>query len=270
MFVHEVEKVNMSVVLIMLDGLRPDALSAEQTPTIIQFMKRGASTTSAQSVDPSITLPCHLSIFHSVPPSRHGIHDNNWHSMARPVQNLVGHLRQHNKLTGFYHNWDFLRDLTRPGELYFNFFIDTGNTLDGDEILVQQAIPAIQEDRFDLTFIYFAAIDVAGHLFGWMSDDYLRQVSIVDRLLGELIPAIPETTHIIMHADHGGHERTHGTTLPEDMNIPWMIAGPSIKQNYSIQEPVTLLDTAPMISRLLNVPLHPQWEGRVIEDVFET
>lgn len=257
----------MAVVFMMLDGLRPDAINSDRTPALIDFMARGASTLGAQSVDPSITLPCHTSIFHSVPPSRHGILDNEWHSMARPVTNLVGHLRQHDKRTGFFHNWDFLRDLTRPGELYFNFFIDTGYDLDGDEIIVEQATPALQSERFDFTFVYFASIDVAGHAFGWMSDDYLKLVVVVDKLVNRLLGIIPETTDIIIHADHGGHDRTHGTTRPEDMTIPWMIAGPKIKRGYQIQQPVSLLDTAPTVAWLLDVPVHEHWEGQPVTEV---
>lgn len=258
----------MNVAFMMLDGLRPDALSAEWTPALVDFMRRGSATLTAQSVDPSITLPCHTSIFHSVPPARHGILENNWHPMARPVTNLVGHLRQHEKRSGFFHNWDFLRDLTRPGELYFSFFIDTGYDLDGDKIIVEQAMPALESTRFDFTFVYFASIDVAGHAYGWMSDEYLRQVNTVDQLVQRLLDVIPDTTHVIIHADHGGHDRTHGTTRPEDMTIPWMITGPRIKQDYQIQQQISLLDTAPMIAYLLDVPASPEWEGTVIHEVF--
>ena len=61
------------VILIMIDGTRPDALDTARCPTLRGLMQRGASTMQAHSVMPSITLPCHMSIFHSVPPTRHGI-----------------------------------------------------------------------------------------------------------------------------------------------------------------------------------------------------
>ncbi|HEX9440267.1 MAG TPA: hypothetical protein VF909_11315, partial [Roseiflexaceae bacterium] len=74
---------------------------------------------------------------------------------------------------------------------------------------------------------------------------------------------------IVLHSDHGGHDRNHGTELPEDMTIPWLAAGPGIRQGYAIDAPVSLLDTAPTIARLLGIAPHHEWEGRCVEEIFE-
>ncbi|MEK7324322.1 MAG: alkaline phosphatase family protein [Chloroflexota bacterium] len=52
------------VVLIMIDGLRPDAVTPTLCPTLSGVFSRGAFTSRASSIMPSITLPCHMSIFH--------------------------------------------------------------------------------------------------------------------------------------------------------------------------------------------------------------
>ncbi|GAB4526080.1 MAG: alkaline phosphatase family protein [Anaerolineae bacterium] len=254
------------VIFIMLDGLRPDALTQAHTPTLDAFMQRGASTLDARSVIPSITLPCHTSIFHSVTPARHGIVENIWHPMARPVQGLVEHLKYHDKRSGFVHNWEPLRDLNRPENLHFSFYVDNAYQLDSDEIISEMG--ARYATAFDFLFVYFGSIDIAGHFFGWMADEYLQQVETVDRLVAPVLEAADAETTILIHADHGGHERTHGTDLPEDMVIPWMIAGPGIKQQYVIQQPVSLLDTAPTVAHLLGVPKHRDWEGAVVQEAF--
>jgi predicted AlkP superfamily pyrophosphatase or phosphodiesterase len=257
------------VVFIMTDGLRPDAITEAVTPTLVHLMARASYALNARSVIPSITLPCHTSIFHSVPPARHGILDNNWHSMARPVPGLVEQLKAHQKRTAFIHNWEELRDLNRPGNLYFNFFIATGYNLDGDDIIARTAIQHLAENPMDFTFVYFASIDVAGHMFGWMSEKYLEQATLVDGFIQQVIAAVPDDMTVIIHSDHGGHERTHGTEADEDMTIPYFVMGPTVKQNYRIQHPVTLLDTAPTIAHLLNVPVHADWEGHVLTEIFD-
>ena len=61
------------VLLVMIDGLRPDAITPERCPALTALKARGAYSLRAQSVMPCITLPCHMSIFHSVPPGRHGL-----------------------------------------------------------------------------------------------------------------------------------------------------------------------------------------------------
>ncbi|MBX3015179.1 MAG: alkaline phosphatase family protein, partial [Caldilineaceae bacterium] len=50
---------------VMIDGLRPDALARCDCPTLTGLMERGAFSLQARSVMPSVTLPCHMSIFHS-------------------------------------------------------------------------------------------------------------------------------------------------------------------------------------------------------------
>ncbi len=260
----------MTCVLIMLDGLRPDAISPERTPHLTTFMQRGASTLKAQSVMPSVTLPCHTSIFYSVPPQQHGIIENIWQKPQPPAKGLVEHLYEHDKRTGFIHNWEQLRDLNSVGTLYFNFFINTGYELDGDDIIAETAIPYVQRQAFDFMFIYFASIDVAGHLHNWMSERYLAQVARVDALAGRVIHAMPETTTVIIQADHGGHEQTHGTDSPEDMTIPWMIAGPNIAKGKMLEVPVSLLDTAPTIARALGLPAAATWQGCVPTGIWDT
>lgn len=259
----------MRILFIMLDGLRPDAITPERTPQLTTFIANGAATLHAQSVMPSMTLPCHTSIFHSVPPSRHGIMENQWVPMARPVIGLVEHLKTHGKRSAFVYNWELLRDMNRPGSLYRSFFIDTAYDLDGDEVIVEQTLALLPNEKLDFIFSYFTSIDVAGHEFGWMSDGYLRQVAQVDTLLQPLMDTLTDDMVCVIHADHGGHDRTHGTNLPEDMTIPWMIAGSGIRAGHTITQPVTLLETAPTIAHLLGVPIPDTWEGRVVAEVSE-
>lgn len=257
-----------SVVLIMLDGLRPDALTQAYTPRMDAFMQNGAYTLAARSVMPSITLPCHTSIFHSVPPSRHGILDNVWHSMARPVVGLVDAAKNAGKRSAFFHNWEPLRDLNRPENLHFAFYVNTSAELDGDRPVMEAAIRYIPEYRFDFTFVYFGVIDTAGHRFGWMSDGYMRQIESTDAYVGSVLDVLPADATVIIHADHGGHDRSHGTDSPEDMTIPWMIGGAGVKPGHVIGQPVSLLDTAPTIAHLLGIPRPNDWEGAVVAEAL--
>ena len=52
------------------------------------------------------------------------------------------------------------------------------------------------------------------------------------------------------------------------MTIPWIVAGPRIRPGATLTEPVSLLDTAPTLARLLGLKPDPQWEGRCIEEAF--
>jgi arylsulfatase A-like enzyme len=52
------------------------------------------------------------------------------------------------------------------------------------------------------------------------------------------------------------------------MTIPWMIAGPNVKQNYRIERAVSLLDTAPTVVHLLGVPAYSAWEGTAVTEAL--
>jgi predicted AlkP superfamily pyrophosphatase or phosphodiesterase len=257
------------LLLVMIDGLRPDAITPERCPTLAGLMARGAYTLQARSIMPSFTLPCHMSIFHSVPPSRHGVTTNTWSPMARPLPGLVEAAHAAGRRCSFYYNWEPLRNLSQPDHLLHAYFRDNDETPDGDHVIAGEAMRSLPQDRPDFAFVYLSTTDIAGHRFGWMSPRYLEQASLVDGALGALLAALPAETQVLVQADHGGHDRNHGTDSPEDMTIPWIVAGPGVRASRQLQTPVSLLDTTPTLARLLGVAPDVQWEGKVIEEALE-
>ena len=263
----------MSVILISIDGLRPDALLRAGCCHLLRFRDRGAYTMCASSVIPSLTLPCHTSIFHSVPPTRHGITTNSWQPMAHPLPGLIKVAHQHGKHCAFFYSWEQLRDLSQPGQLEYTYFANNGENngrpnFHVDGLIAAEAGCYIITREPDFAFIYLGTLDIAGHTFGWMSNGYLAQLNRIDDLFGDLLEALPDDCTILVQGDHGGHGREHGTDMLEDITIPWMITGPNIRANYEIQAPVTLLETAPTLARLLNIPPVAQWYGRCLDEIF--
>ena len=258
----------MTVVLAMLDGTRPDALTRAHCPALNQLKGSGAYTLKATSVMPSITLPCHMSIFHSVPPTRHGIVSNDWMPMARPLPGLVEQAKAAGLRCAFFYNWEPLRNLSLPGQLALSHFQDSARTESGDQILAEETARYISQKPPDFTFVYFGTVDETGHKYGWMSDRYLTQLEKVDSALALVLDALPADSTVLVQSDHGGHDRSHGTDSEEDMTIPWLIAGPGIRQNYRIDGPVSLLDSAPTLAHVMGVTPHSAWEGRCVDEIF--
>ena len=153
----------MSVVLILIDGLRPDAIATERCPRLVTLLEGAASTLQASSVMPSVTLPCHTSIFHSVPPTRHGVTTNDWQPMARPLPGLFDIASAAGKRCAFFYNWEQLRDLGRPGSLHMSFFRNTSYQPDGDQIIVEAAAEHLADGGYDFAFVYLGTVDSSGH-----------------------------------------------------------------------------------------------------------
>jgi predicted AlkP superfamily pyrophosphatase or phosphodiesterase len=188
--------------------------------------------------------------------------------MARPLPGLVEVAKAAEKRVAFFYNWEQLRDLSRPGHVHYSYFKNTSYDIDGDDHIVAEAARYLQEESPDFAFLYIGTVDTIGHAHGWMSPEYLKQLERVDALLGNFFDSLPAEYTAIVHSDHGGHDRNHGTDSDEDMIIPWMAVGPNIKKGYTIQSSVSLLDTAPTIARLLDISPHREWEGRCVEEIF--
>ena len=91
------------VLLILVDGMRPDSIAtcgSEYADNMLKSCRY--KDMQAKTVFPSVTLPCHMSLFHSVVPQRHGILTNTFVPMARPVDGLIEKLHNAGKRCAFY------------------------------------------------------------------------------------------------------------------------------------------------------------------------
>ena len=81
--------------------------------------------------------------------------------------------------------------------------------------------------------------------------------------------SLPDDYVIIVTADHGGHDRTHGTELKEDMIIPIMVLSKKekIKPDYT---DACIKDIAPTVTNLLEVYPDEEWEGKSLFKVSDT
>ena len=85
----------MKAVIILVDGMRPDGLM--EIPYAKAMSEKASFTMNARTVYPSVTLPCHMSLFHSVDPSRHGVTTNTYTPQVRPVKGLCEVLNDNGK-----------------------------------------------------------------------------------------------------------------------------------------------------------------------------
>ena len=102
-------------VLILIDGMRPDGVQRCGEAFPKELVREGSACFQGRTVMPSITLPCHASLFFSVDPERHGILTNEWRPMARPIDSLGDVTARYFKRAAMFYNWEPLRDLNRPG-----------------------------------------------------------------------------------------------------------------------------------------------------------
>jgi len=247
--------------LILIDGMRPDALMLCKNPYLQRLLSASAFTLKAKTVYPPVTLPCHMSLFHSVGPDRHGITDNIYSPMARPVNGIIEQLHG-TRTTAMCYNWGELRDLCRPGIVDFSFYLSmsTYGAEQSTREVCEAAEKLLVSKAPDFCFTYFGWPDEQGHETGWMSAEYLQAVEGSMSLAERLIEKTKGKYVTILLADHGGHGRTHGALIDEDMTIPLIIHGDEIEPR-ELGQPVSILDIAPTVVRLLGCETAKEWEG---------
>ena len=249
------------VVLILVDGMRPDGVQKCGHPFAKTLQSISSWSMNARTVMPSVTLPCHMSLFHSVNPDRHGVTTNTYVPQVRPIEGLFDRLDKFEKKCAFFNTWEELRDLSRPDHLHTYYCINQHKQSDTDTKITYAAIDYIKKEDPDFTFIYLGETDeVGGHSVGWMSETYLGCVNKAFKCIQMVHESLPENYTLIVVADHGGHDRSHGTDKPEDMTIPVMIAGPGFEKDKELEN-VSIKDVAPTVVKLLNVTPAKEWEG---------
>jgi len=265
----------MKTILVIIDGCRSDGLEQAKTPNIDYMIEHGAHTLTAQTVRPSITLPAHFSIFTSLPPMAHNVLSNtgspNPSSTARSIIDVT---KDYGKKTAAFYSWEYFRNLSVPGSLDYLHFMNSGSVENLDVEIAQAAAAYLNSRSPDFCFIYFEGTDIAGHRSGFMSAQYLDAVETADTALGIILNELEranlsDTYSIILHSDHGGINYHHTENTPEVMTIPWIIIGPGVKQKYIITDNVNIIDTAPTLAGLMDMPAYHTWQGRAISEVFK-
>lgn len=251
------------VILISVDGMRPDGFLACKNPYIEQMMENSYYTLDGKTVLPSVTLPCHMSLFHSVPPQRHGITTNLYLPMARPINGLFEQLHAAKKICAMYYGWGQLRDVATPAAVTFAQCINARRSgIDSsDTALTDSALERIHQSKPDFVFLYMVETDEkGGHDNGWMSEAYLNRISIAVDNIKRVIEECGDEYTVIVTADHGGHDRTHGTDLPEDTTIPMFYFGKHFEAGKRFSGG-SILDIAPTIAKIMDIAPADEWEG---------
>jgi predicted AlkP superfamily pyrophosphatase or phosphodiesterase len=270
------DSVSRNVILVSVDGLRPDAIAAFEAPTLKRLVREGSATLKASTITPSKTLPSHTSMLTGEPPELHQVYWNTAATAEREeieLPNIFSVARSHGYSTAAFFSKSKFHPLQRPGTLDYSqapggwFGRWSSRRTIGDVAgYLDTAAP-------NLLFIHLTDADAAGHESGWMSADYGRAVGRVDAALAELIQ-LADTTYgpsaytLIVTADHGGHGKDHGTDDPQDVTIPWIAWGRGIKAG-DLSAVVRTMDTASTVLWLLGVGEPTDWAGSPVIDAFE-
>ena len=277
------------VFIISLDGGKPAVLKESEVPVLNKLVAEGAVTWEASTIVPPKTLPSHTSMLTGVGPDKHQVL---WNDFS-PIKGLVKvptvfsllRAKEPQAVTAMFVGKVKFRHLWQKDSLeVFNYGIaqDPAPVAGTPELekakvpsqaVAGQAAMWIKEHNPKLAFIHLTDGDSAGHASGWGSPEQKEAFKVTDQALGQVIKAIKDagiadSSVVIVSADHGGHGKTHGEDIPDDMLIPWIAWGKGVKAGSTITAPVKTFDSAATALWLLDVPVPAEFDGKPVTSAF--
>lgn len=257
------------VILVVLDGLRPDAIPRYGLQHLTALARSGAGTMFARTVSPSVTACAMASLITGAAPERHGLQSDRFH-IPRPrgtLDPLPRVLARHAMpFSAFLAHMPFPfngiahRIAAHAGVSHARF---SGETCDD---ILAAAQSTLREQRRGLVLMHWPDGDRAGHAAGWMSAPYEDAARRMDGALGALVREVrldDPSTLLIAMADHGGggaRPDHHDSEHPLDRTIPIILAGGSVRPG-EIAPGASLLDVPPTICWALGIPRPQSFAG---------
>ena len=214
------------VILVSIDGYRPDYTRKFSPPNLTAFKNIGASAESMIPVFPSKTFPNHLSIITGRYAENHGIVANYFYDLSRPAEKTLYTLSNPKAVQdGTWYQADPLwvtaeKEGMRtacyfwPGSeaeiggvrpAYFKTYdknVTNQSRVDG--VLDWLKLP--EEKRPHLITLYFSDVDSAGHEHGPDSKEVKEAVKNIDIQIGRLqagVEALKLPVDLVIVSDHG-------------------------------------------------------------------
>lgn len=208
-----------TVLMVSIDALHPAALSEQASPRLQRLMRSGRYTLQGQSVTPPQTLIAHTAMLTGLTPAQSGKQDNDWKPGQPQVaqETLLDVAKQRGFQTAYFYAKPKLGYLVSAGVDEHALARDDG---------VDRARGFFSQPGRRFVFLHISGLEDAGTESGWLSPEYLNELSYIDRTLAPLLDAVAQRGDylVLVTSDHAGHERRHGTPHPEDLKLPVIIA----------------------------------------------
>jgi predicted AlkP superfamily pyrophosphatase or phosphodiesterase len=265
------------VLIVGIDGCRPDAMKVAKTPILDALVQSGAlfegtdirETNGTDQAD-TVSGPGWSNLLTGVWPDKHGVLDN---AFKKPNYEQYPHLFVRLKevrpdaVTASFSTWAPIEKLIVSGASVSRDFSDSSKDYRRWDLEATTACAEyLRTSDPDLVVFYQGQVDEAGHAHGFHPTvaQYVTAIETVDENLGKLLAAIktrPSVTNenwlTIVCTDHGGRGTDHskGHEVPEIRTTFLVISGSAAVQGR-FETPTFQVDVVPTaLSHLKAKPL---------------
>jgi len=269
------------VLIISIDGGRPDVLLRANTPNLRELLAAGSFTFWARTTEMANTLPSHTSMITGVTPQKHGINFNKdvpEEELRYPNYPTIFELaKKKGYSTALAAGKSKFIALCRPKTVDYPLMPSAKASFTDAEVATK-ASEGLREHQPQVMLVHFAGGDKAGHAIGWGSEPQIEALEEIDKGVGKVIGTLKElnlyeTTLIIVTADHGGAARSHGQGDVRARHIPWIAVGPGIRKNLDLtifkDLVVNTEDTFATACAYLGITLGDDIDGKPITQMYD-
>lgn len=281
------------VLIIGVDGIRPDALQAANAPVMLGMAKAGTGTMKSvaggdlnnETKQPTISGSGWATLLTGVYTDKHGIVGNGTNAYnQQPIPkggsyqvevapHFAKYLRKTVPTASFCSitSWPWIEDYfnaAQPQFLDHHTKAAGENYIEADEDVSRQAVTLLANANPDVLFLHYSQIDGAGHGTGFTPENpaYLSAIETVDALIGQVIDAVEarpqfakEDWLYMVVTDHGGKDRAHGGQSEEERTIPMIVAGKGSSARGIVDETPGYHVVPATVFQFFGLPVKAEW-----------
>jgi len=274
------------VIFIGFDGMSAIGLQRAETPNFNYLIENGAVSIDTRCGRETSSSQNWMAMVSGAPFEMSGITSNAWNLDNYTIDPAVS-----NRLGIFPTVFDDIR--AQKPEARMECYIEWGGesrmydmdvfdkTLythgdekySGEEVM-EAAFSSYLENEPDFLFLSVDVTDHAGHAYGHESQGYFDCIHRMDELTGAFVKELEargmfKDAVLIITADHGGINFSHGGDSMSELQIPVIMYGKGVTKGKVMEHANMIYDNAATIAGLLGVKLPDECRGKFMMQAFE-
>ena len=272
------------VIVVGFDGWGAYSVPKAEMPNLSELMERGAWTLKKRSVLPSSSAINWASMFMGVGTEGHGY--TTWGSKTPEIPSIalsengifptiftITRQQRPKSEIGVLYEWDGIK--YRIDTLAVSHHAQVSPTPEGSSVPITDAFAEyIRQSKPTLALVSYDSPDAVGHRVGHDTPEYYAMLRELDGHLGRIVGALKEagiydSSVVIVTSDHGGIGKGHGGITLAEMETPFVIAGPGVRQIGEFKSAMMQYDVAATIAWLLGLKQPQPWVGRPVKEILK-
>jgi len=259
------------VLIIGIDGCKPDALIKANTPNLDKLWKNGAYSFNTKTDEISSSGICWTSMLTGVWHEKHKVLTNSYKNPnIKEYPHFYTRVQNENPALKTYSivNWGPIHKILQPNDA------DVVKSSLTDKNVTSRVVRTLKKKDVDVLFVQLDNVDHAGHKYDFSvkSEKYLTAIELADMQIGKMINALEsrknyanENWLILVSTDHGGSEFGHGKNIPEHTTTFFIASGSTDVQKGKIEKQVYVVDIAVTALKHLGIDIKEEWklDGKV-------